>query len=203
MKKLAAIFCSAVIVLCGCTAQKDVVPTTAPLMSEQLVAVYDKYQFSSTVSTVNLDSGGYYMMENAPNILHQPISSVADYIIASKRIPDTAALTITYAEFNNEIDAKNTFELAQNDILNMLNESGTGYYDGNCVIGFYVPTLGNQDQNCVYYLLYRTGTQIIYVYEQGPVSYVDQNQELVNDVCKTVGFDPSEKFTNVRQSLDE
>ena len=91
----------------------------------------------------------------------------------------------------------------QNEFKDMIAESGTGYYDGNCVIGFYVPQLGNHDNFCVFSLLYRTETQIIYVYEQGPVSYVDQNQALVNDVCNTIGFNSSETYTTIRKTLDE
>lgn len=41
------------------------------------------------------------------------------------------------------------------------------------------------------------------VYEQGPVSYVDQNQALVNDVCNTIGFNSSETYTTIRKTLDE
>ena len=172
-------------------------------MSEQLASVYDKYQFSSTVSTVNLNSGGYYTTEKVPEILYQPSSIVVDYIIASKRVPDTATLSITYAEFNNELDTKNTFEMMQAEIKEKLSESGTGYYEGNFVIGFYVPQIGNHDNLCIFYLLYRTETKIVYVIEQGPVSFIDQNQDLVNDICKTVGYDTSENYTTVRKSLDE
>ena len=39
--------------------------------------------------------------------------------------------------------------------------------------------------------------------KQGPVSFVDQNQGLVNDIRKTVGLDPSENYTAIRQKLDE
>ena len=38
---------------------------------------------------------------------------------------------------------------------------------------------------------------------EGPVSFVDQNQGLVNDICKTVGLDPSENYTAIRLKLDE
>lgn len=175
---------------------------TVPI-SKQLASIYDKYQYSSTVSTVNLDSGGYYTTEKVPQILNQPSSIVADYIIANKRVPDTAALTITYAEFTNELDTKNTFEKMQNEIMDKLNESGTGYYQGNYVIGFYVPQIGNHDNYCIFYLLYRSETKVVYVIEQGPVSFVDQNQDLVNDICKTIGVDSSETYTTVRKTLDE
>ena len=196
-RKMISIFLILCTIVCSVGCNK---PTP---VSEQLATVYDKYQLSSTVSTVNLDSGGYYTMEKSPSVLNQPSSIVVDYIVASKRIPDTGALTITYAEFNNELDTKNTFEKMQNEFKDMIAESGTGYYDGNCVIGFYVPQLGNHDNFCVFSLLYRTETQIIYVYEQGPVSYVDQNQALVNDVCNTIGFNSSETYTTIRKTLDE
>ena len=172
-------------------------------MSKQLASILDKYKFSSTVSSVNLDSGGYYTTDNVPEILYQPSSVVADYIMANKRIVDTANLVITYAEFKNEVDANNTFETMQTEIKDKISESGTGYYDNNMVIGFYVPTIGNDDEYCVFYLLYRSGTKIVYVFEQGPVSVVDQNQDLVNEICQTIGFDPSEYYNTIRKSLDE
>lgn len=196
-RKIINAFLVASILICSVGCNK-----TVP-MSEQLVSVFDKYKFSSTISSVNLDSGGYYTTDNVPEILYQPSSVVADYIMANKRIPNTASLTITYAEFNNEVDTNNTFETMQTEIKDKLSESGTGYYDNNLIIGFYIPVLGTQDEYCLYYLLYRSGTKIVYVFEQGPVSFVDQNQDLVNEICQTVGFDPSEKYNTIRKSMDE
>lgn len=196
-RKIINAFLVASILICSVACTK-----TVP-MSEQLASVFDKYKFSSTVSSVNLDLGGYYTTDKVPEILYQPSSVVADYIMANKRIVDTANLVITYAEFNNEIDTSNTFGIMQTEIKDKLSESGTGYYDNNMVIGFYVPTLGNDDEYCVFYLLYRSGTKIVYVFEQGPVSFVDQNQDLVNEICQTVGFDPSEKYNTIRKSMDE
>ena len=172
-------------------------------MSEQLSSVYAKYQFSSTISTVNLDSGGYYTTEKPSQILNQPSSVVVDYIFANKRVSDTAKLNITYVEYNNELDTKNSFERLQSEFKDKLTASGAGFYDENYVIGFFVPQLGNHDNFCVYSLLYRIGTKIVYVYEDGPVSYIDQNQDMVNEICKTVGFDLSENYTTARKSLDK
>ena len=166
-------------------------------MSEQLASVFENYHFSSTMSTVNLDSSGYYSTQIPPKVIHQPSSAVVDYIGASKRIPDTAVINIAYAEYKNEQDAKNVFEIQKEKILSQISESGTGYNVDNFVIGFYVPTIGNNNDFCLYYVLYRSNTTIVYINEQGPVSNIEENQNLVVDICKTVGFDPTENYNKL------
>ena len=168
-------------------------------VSEQLVSVFEDYSFSSTVSTANLDSSGYYSTQIPSNVMDQPSSAVADYIGASKRIPNTAVINIVYAEYKNEQDAKNVFEVQKGKIekaLFQFPDSGTEYCTDNFVIGFCVPT-GDTDGLCLYYLLYRSSTTIVYINEQGPISFVEENQPLVTDACKTVGFDPTENYNQL------
>ena len=173
-------------------------------MSEQLASVFENYHFSSTMSTVNLNSRGYYSTKIPPKVIHQPSSAVVDYVGASKRIPEEAVLNITCAEYNNEQDAENVFETEKGKILSQISESGTGYNVDNLVIGFYVPTIGNNNDFCLFYLLYKAKNTIVYINEQGPISYVEENQNLVLDICKTVGFDPTENYnkllTDVKKS---
>lgn len=168
-------------------------------MSEQLTSVFENYQFSSTVSQVNLDSSGWYSTQIPPNVMSQPSSAVIDYIGASKRVPNTAVMNIAYAEYKNEQDAKNVFETQKERIekgLFQIPESGTEYYTDNFVIGFCVPT-GDTNGLCLYYLLYRSNTTIVYINEQGPISFVEENSALVADICKTVGFDPTENYNKL------
>ena len=188
-----------VLVLCMLLGLSGCKKTTP--MSEQLASVFESYHFSSTMSTVNLDSSGYYLTQIPPKVIHQPSSAVVDYIGAAKRVPDTAVLSITYDEYNNEQDAKNVFETEKERIITQISESGTGYNVDNFVIGFYVPTIGNNNDFCLYYVLYRSNTTILYINEQGPVSCVEENQNLVVDVCKTVGFDPTENYNKLLSDI--
>lgn len=193
-KKLCALLVVCMLI-CSTGCQK-----TTP-MSEQLATVFEKYHFSPTMSSVNLNSNGYYVTQIPPKVLHQPGSTVVDYIGAAKRVPEKAVLGITYAEYSNEQDAKNVFENEQKKILSQISESGTGYSVDNYVIGFYVPTIGNNDNTCLFYILYKSDSTIVYINEQGPLSYVEENQDLVAEVCKTVCFDPTDNYNKLINDL--
>ncbi len=166
-------------------------------MSKQLTKVFEDYHFSSTISTVNLDSSGYYSTQTPPKVIHQPSTAVVDYIGASKRIPEKAVINIAYADYNKEQDAQNVYEIEKEKIVSKTKESGTDFITDNLVIGIYVPEFGNNDNICLFFLLYKSNTAIVYINEQGPISYVEENKALIIDICKTVGFDPTETINEL------
>ena len=157
-----------------------------------------------------MDSSGYYVTEKPAQVFSQPSSVVDDYFCAMKRDPDTANsinrtsyFSVIYAEFTNEQDTKNVFATGNSDIVSHISESGLGYYTDNSVIGFYVPTIGKHDEFCIFSLLYRSDSAIIYITVQGPLSYIEQQQDLIIKACKTVGYDPTEKYNELLATLKE
>lgn len=206
MKKVfSALLCISFLIVSTACSQKKQIP-----ISEALTKVFNESNFSSTESELNLDSSGYYVTEKPAQVFSQPSSVVDDYFCAMKRDPDTANsinrtsyFSVIYAEFTNEQDTKNVFATGNSDIVSHISESGLGYYTDNSVIGFYVPTIGKHDEFCVFSLLYRSDSAIIYITVQGPLSYIEQQQDLIIKACKTVGYDPTEKYNELLATLKE
>ena len=170
-------------------------------MSEKIASVFDKHNYSTTVSMVNQLTSGCYTTEKPAKVINQPSTAAVDYIRANRQEEDISSLVIIYAEFEKEIDAKNAFEAETSKILTKVSESGTGYSVDNYIIGFYVPTIGNQNEICFFYLMYKSGNKVIYINEMGPLSFVEDNNELVVDVCKIIGLDPTDNYNKLVADL--
>ena len=206
MKKVfSALLCISFLIVSTACSQKKQIP-----ISEALTKVFNESNFSSTESELNLDSSGYYVTEKPAQVFSQPSSVVDDYFCAMKRDPDTANsinrtsyFSVIYAEFTNEQDTKNVFATGNSDIVSHISESGLGYYTDNSVIGFYVPTIGEHDEFCAFSILYRSDSAIIYITVQGPLSYIEQHQDIIIKACKTVGYDPTEKYNELLATLKE
>ena len=170
-------------------------------MSEKIASVFDAYHYSATESTVNLQTSGYYTTKKPAKVMNQPSTAAVDYIRANKQVEETSSLVILYAEFENEIDANNAFEAEKSKILAQITESGTGYSVDNYIIGFYIPTLGNLNEICFFYLMYKSEKRMVYIKEVGPLSFVEDNNNLVVDVCKVLGFDPTDNYNKLVADL--